>query len=84
MLHQAAMLIIFFIAAVPKTANASNSGVVNHFLFLCLLTPFSQRQRLRQLCSFAILLFFLIGAVLNRLCKIEQWALKTVAAAASP
>jgi hypothetical protein len=29
------MSFIFFIAAVPKTANASNSGVVNHFLFLC-------------------------------------------------
>jgi hypothetical protein len=39
---QAAMLIIFFIAAVPKTANASNSGVVNHFLFLCYLLPVGQ------------------------------------------
>jgi len=27
MLHQAAMLIVFFIAAVPKTANASPSCV---------------------------------------------------------
>jgi hypothetical protein len=34
MLHQAAMLIIFFIAAVPKTANASNSGVQALFIFM--------------------------------------------------
>jgi hypothetical protein len=34
MLHQAAMLIIFFIAAVPKTANASNSGVQALSIFM--------------------------------------------------
>jgi hypothetical protein len=75
------MLIIFFIAAVPKTANASNSGVVNHFLFLCLLTPFSQRQRLRQHGSFAILLFFLIDEMQSRFYKMKRWACNTVAAA---
>jgi hypothetical protein len=47
------MLIIFFIVPCQKAANASNSGVVNHYLFLCLLTPFGQRQSLRQLCGFA-------------------------------
>jgi hypothetical protein len=44
---------------VPKAANASNSGVVKPLSILCLLTPFSQRQRLRQLCGFANLLFFI-------------------------
>jgi hypothetical protein len=40
MLHQAAMLIIFFIAAVPKTANASPSGVAKATIFIT--TPSSQ------------------------------------------
>jgi hypothetical protein len=52
-------------------------------LFLCLLTPFSQRQSLRQLCSFANLLFFLIDEIQSRQRKLKPWALKTVAAAAS-
>jgi hypothetical protein len=29
------MSFIFFIAAVPKTANASNSGMASHEIFLC-------------------------------------------------
>jgi len=33
MLHQAAMLIIFFIAAVPKTANASQNRCASTNLF---------------------------------------------------
>jgi hypothetical protein len=63
------------------TANASQA-VCKHFLFLCLLTPFSQRQSLRQLCGFANLLFF-DYKIFETFYKIKLWALKTVAAAAS-
>jgi hypothetical protein len=60
------------------TANASQA-VCKHFLFLCLLTPFSQRQRLRQLCSFAIY-FFLIDENIEDVFKAQYWVLKTAAA----
>jgi hypothetical protein len=55
MLHQAAMLIIFFIAAVPKTANAYLSGVASHeFILLSHLRSVNSTA-----CgSFAASLFF--------------------------
>jgi hypothetical protein len=61
----------FFCQAVPKTANASQA-VCKHYLFLCLLTPFSQRQSLRQLCGFANLLFFLIDEMQNTFINLKQ------------
>jgi hypothetical protein len=81
MLHQAAMLIIFFIAAVPKTANASPSGHAKHESVLLSVALYSRPAAARQL---RYILFFLIDAMLNSLYKIKRWALKTVAAAASP
>jgi hypothetical protein len=46
MLHQAAMLIIFFIAAVPKDSQRFSKAVCKHDIFLCQLTTFSQWQSL--------------------------------------
>jgi len=60
MLHQAAMLIIFFIAAVPKDSQRFSKRCASTNLFLCCLLPVGQQQSLRQHGSFAILLFFLI------------------------
>ena len=48
MLHQAAMLIIFFIAAVPKDSQRFSKAVCKHESFLCHLLPVGQWQSLRQ------------------------------------
>jgi hypothetical protein len=47
------MSFIFFIAAVPKTANASNSGVQALFIFMLSVALYS-----RQCSSMAATLFF--------------------------
>jgi hypothetical protein len=52
------MLIIFFIAAVPKTANASQSGVAKATIFIT--TPSSQTMVLPAAARLLNLLFFLI------------------------
>jgi hypothetical protein len=59
------------------------TAVCKHDLFLCLLTPFGQRQRLRQLCGFANLLFIFNLQTLKCFYKLESMSLKTAAAAAS-
>jgi hypothetical protein len=47
------------------------------------LLPVKQWYCLRQHCSFANHLFFLIDEMMKHFYKLQPWALKTVAAAAS-
>jgi hypothetical protein len=46
MLHQAAMLIIFFIAAVPKDSQRFSKAVCKHDIFYAISLAFSQWQSL--------------------------------------
>ena len=80
MLHQAAMLIIFFCSAVPKTANASPSGVQARIYFAISLRSVNSIACGSKAAS---LFFYLVDEIQSRFYKIKQWALKTVAAAAS-
>ena len=81
MLHQAAMLIIFFIAAVPKTANASNSGMASHEIFLCCPLHFTAGNAAAWQLRYSFI--FLIDEIQSRLIKMKCWACDAVAAAAS-
>jgi len=83
MLHQAAMLIIFFAAAVPKDSQRFPEWCASTFFFYAISF---QSVNSKACGSFAASLFFyfsLVDTMLNRLYKIEHRALNAVAAAAS-
>jgi hypothetical protein len=69
-------MLLFFLLQPCRRQPTLPQAVCKHFLFLCLLTPFSQRQSLRQHGSFAILLFFLVDEVLKMFYKLKPWACK--------
>jgi hypothetical protein len=83
MLCQQANPRLFFLLQPCRRQPTLPKAVWRKPLSLLPLLPVKQWYRLRQLCSFAILLFFLIDEIQSRQRKWKPWALKTVAAAAS-
>ena len=75
------MLIIFFIAAVPKDSQRFQQRCASTFYFYAFSLRSVKGKAMQQHGSFAIPLFFLFDEDVRHFYKMKRWAYNAVAAA---